>query len=102
MILGANAQRSLVQTLRFGEMERDCMIAQGASDFLKERLFRVSDPFKFSICDKCGIMTSKVNECQSCHGNQVVSCNNPYASKLLHTELTALGIKMHFRAEKGK
>jgi len=97
MISGANARWSSVQTLRFGEMERDCMIGHGTSRFLRERLSEVSDAFRVSVCKVCGIMTTSMKECQMCHGNQVVSVNYPYASKLLHQELGAMALKMIIR-----
>lgn len=80
--------------LRFGEMERDCMIAHGGVSFLKERLFKVSDPFSIVICDKCGTMTTSKTECHICLGNKVTNTNLPYASKLLFTELQGMGIKL--------
>lgn len=80
--------------LRFGEMERDSIISHGASRFLKERLFDVSDPFQVPVCKKCGIITASTKECQACKGDNVVMVNFPYASKLLVQELNVLGMKV--------
>lgn len=84
--------------LRFGEMERDCMIAHGASRFLKERLFDQSDPYQVVICDICGNFATTTNSCTACKKDKVTRVNMPYASKLLIQELNAMGIKTVMRA----
>ena len=48
--------------LRLGEMEKDCMLAYGASSFLKETLLDKSDNFKMYICKICGMICVRNTE----------------------------------------
>lgn len=79
--------------LRCGEMERDALISHGASAFLRERLFNMSDPYRVNVCEKCGNVASNPDTCKSCEEDRLVSVNIPYACKLLLQELNAMGIK---------
>ena len=84
--------------LRFGEMERDCMIAHGTLQFLKERMLDVSDNYRLFICNLCGL-TAQVNPEKNIY--KCTSCSNftdfsevrlPYSCKLLIQELESMSI----------
>ncbi|KAH9686456.1 DNA-directed RNA polymerase III subunit 2 [Citrus sinensis] len=75
--------------LRVGEMERDCLIAYGASMLIFERLMVSSDPFEVQVCRVCGLLgyynhKLKAGICSTCkNGDNISSMKLPYACKLL-------------------
>jgi DNA-directed RNA polymerase subunit B len=86
--------------LRFGEMERDCIIGHGAALLLKERLLDESDKIEIYICERCGLIADHNNrtgqtQCKVC-GTQDTSISKiavSYAFKLLMQELVSMTIK---------
>ncbi|MCJ1244294.1 DNA-directed RNA polymerase III core subunit ret1, partial [Trapelia coarctata] len=83
--------------LRLGEMERDCLIAYGASQLLLERLMLSSDAHVVDICETCGMMGYQ-GYCQTCRKTQgVVKMTIPYAAKLLIQELLSMNVSARLR-----
>ena len=84
--------------LRFGEMERDCMIAHGSSSFLKERTMDVSDKYHVFVCSDCNLPAianpnTSIYECKKCNNySRFKKVNIPYACKLLMQELQCMNI----------
>ncbi|KAF2454445.1 putative DNA-directed RNA polymerase III subunit RPC2 [Lineolata rhizophorae] len=91
--------RSREGGLRLGEMERDCLIAYGASQLLLERLMLSSDAHECDICERCGMMGYQ-GWCQTCKSTKgVVRMTIPYAAKLLVQELLSMNVKASLRLE---
>ena len=93
---------------RIGEMERDVMIAHGASRFCRERLYDVSDKYSVHVCKKCGMIASfndgnknrmyanadfTIHLCKTCDNKtEFARVEIPYACKLLFQELQTINV----------
>ncbi len=85
--------------LRLGEMERDCLLAHGTGQFVKERLLDMSDKFRVYVCKQCGMFVTAGNPykniyfCKTCNNStNIAEVHLPYAYKLLTQELMSLSI----------
>ncbi|MFQ5986897.1 MAG: DNA-directed RNA polymerase subunit B, partial [Thermoplasmata archaeon] len=98
--------RSRQGGLRFGEMERDCLIGHGAAMVIKDRLLDESDGILLYVCGNpgCGHFAIKDRKgnlrCTVCGNNSnIYPVQTSYAFKLLVDELLSLGVAMRLQLE---
>ncbi|KAF0977297.1 hypothetical protein FDP41_003950 [Naegleria fowleri] len=107
--------------VRMGEMERDALVAYGASAVLKDRFFDCTDSSTAIVCTQCSQMNTVVKPdlgipqghvphfpennvdhliCSMCRtGEYLRTIYIPYTTKYLYSELSAMGINMKIRVE---
>ncbi|KQK03136.1 DNA-directed RNA polymerases IV and V subunit 2 [Brachypodium distachyon] len=106
------ADRKRFGGVKFGEMERDCLLAHGAAANLHERLFMLSDFSQMHICRTCERVANVVMRgvpggkrirgpyCGFCRSSEnTVRIAVPYGAKLLYQELFCMGICLKFQTE---
>ena len=113
--------------LRIGEMERDTILAHGASKFLQESMLERGDKYFMAVCDETG-MVAVYNETNDLflspyadgplkfegnlgdglnivkitkHGRRFSVLRIPYSLKLLMQELQTMGVQMRLITESG-
>jgi DNA-directed RNA polymerase II subunit RPB2 len=89
---------------RFGEMERDAKVSQGAAALTRDRMYFTSDKYAVYTCRKCGLIASYndamyndkdmyVHFCRTCQNRTEFSyVELPYACKLLFQELITMNV----------
>lgn len=91
--------------IRFGEMERDGLLAHGAAFLLRDRLSIASDIHLLHVCSSCGSILSPIRQkasmgeitCMVCEDQDRKGCVQkvalPYSFKYLANELAAMNIR---------
>uniref|UniRef100_A0A7N8YA85 DNA-directed RNA polymerase subunit beta n=1 Tax=Mastacembelus armatus TaxID=205130 RepID=A0A7N8YA85_9TELE len=102
--------RNIQGGIRFGEMERDALLAHGTSFLLHDRLFNCSDRSVAQVCVDCGSLLSPLLEkpppcwsamrhrktvCTLCgRSDSIESVSVPYVFRYFVAELAAMNIKV--------
>ncbi|KAJ1154285.1 hypothetical protein NDU88_007038 [Pleurodeles waltl] len=102
--------RNVQGGIRFGEMERDALLAHGTSFLLHDRLFNCSDRSVAHVCIKCGSLLSPLLEkpppswsamrhrkynCTLCDRSDTIdTISVPYVFRYFVAELAAMNIKV--------
>uniref|UniRef100_A0A8C7BKV1 DNA-directed RNA polymerase subunit beta n=1 Tax=Neovison vison TaxID=452646 RepID=A0A8C7BKV1_NEOVI len=102
--------RNVQGGIRFGEMERDALLAHGTSFLLHDRLFNCSDRSVAHVCIKCGSLLSPLLEkpppswsatrnrkynCTLCDRSDTIdTVSVPYVFRYFVAELAAMNIKV--------
>uniref|UniRef100_G3U8E2 DNA-directed RNA polymerase n=1 Tax=Loxodonta africana TaxID=9785 RepID=G3U8E2_LOXAF len=102
--------RNVQGGIRFGEMERDALLAHGTSFLLHDRLFNCSDRSVAHVCVKCGSLLSPLLEkpppswsamrnrkynCTLCNRSDTIdTVSVPYVFRYFVAELAAMNIRV--------
>ncbi|XP_056147327.1 DNA-directed RNA polymerase I subunit RPA2 [Lampris incognitus] len=102
--------RNIQGGVRFGEMERDALLAHGSSFLLHDRLFNCSDRSVAQVCVDCGSLLSPLLEkpppswSSLCHrktvctlcgkSDSIDTVNVPFVFRYFVAELAAMNIKV--------
>ncbi|XP_078256103.1 DNA-directed RNA polymerase I subunit RPA2 [Rhinoraja longicauda] len=102
--------RNVQGGIRFGEMERDALLAHGTSFLLQDRLFNCSDRSLARVCVGCGSLLSPLLEkpppswsatrhrkyrCTVCHQTDTIELISvPYVFRYFVAELAAMNINV--------
>lgn len=108
LIRQANEGRKRGGGIKFGEMERDCLIAHGAANTITEILKdSEEDSQDVHVCEHCGDIATRKNNvlfcirCTKLNLSPVLTrVDTTHVSKVFLTQMNARGVKVRLEFEK--